>query len=131
KVLAHGLAIDRAEVSDRATIGFHVRHEPGEAGDVLRAGAGLGENGQDIAEGLADLGGEALGESFLLIPADDAAGDQDGAAAHHAVGIAARALPAWWLQDGQRPIGRGMRWCLHRSPPASASAAARWRRAKR
>ena len=79
---------------------------PGQPHDVLGAGVGLGEHGDDVAQRLADLAGHVGGrERAGLVPADLAADEHEPARRLDPVRVAARLRPARRLQapHGARP----------------------------
>ena len=90
KVAAHHCAVDSAQLLETGNVLGAVQDVPGHAGDVLRACAGLGQHGDDIAKRLGGLQDEVVALKLLLgVPADLAADKYLGAMG----GNAMRALP--------------------------------------
>ena len=80
-------------------------HVPSEPRDVLRAAASLRDHGQNVLQRLLDLRDEALGEGLVLVPADEAAGENEATASGDAVGVPFRFLPTGRLKNGERVAG--------------------------
>ncbi len=127
EVAAEDLAVDRTELPEGRTVGVHVGDVPGEAHEMLGSRPALGEDGADVEERLAHLGQEAVGEHAGLVPADDAAGDDEPASRRHAVGVALRLRPARRAAARGGPSPRRSR----RPPVLAASSAAIRRSSKR
>src|SRR3990172_1903234 len=100
-VLADQFAVGGADLVDRAEVLLLVGDVPGHADDVLGPAARLCENGQGVAQRLAELAGKRpLLEDALRIEGH-LSRDVDGGSAScgDAVRIALRAHPAGRLQD--------------------------------
>ncbi|GMO93048.1 hypothetical protein TM239_01490 [Bradyrhizobium sp. TM239] len=54
---------------------------------MLGPRAAFGKNDRDVARGLTDARHEAIGKTFLSVPADHAASDDDSPFRGHAIGI--------------------------------------------
>lgn len=71
KVLAHQLAVSRADIADTRRILILVGNEDQQAGDVFRGAAGLAHNGQNILESLSELVSEVVADqSAFFVPPD-------------------------------------------------------------
>src|SRR5512138_3350638 len=104
-VPAHQPAPDLAQLRPRRQIGRLVAAVGGEAADVLRPRAGLGEDGDDVLQRLLELRREALGLEHLLgVPADLAGDENQSAIGFDSIRVADGRLPALRMQDSHSVI---------------------------
>src|SRR4051812_24987838 len=84
-----------ADLGQAEPIFGNVGDVPGHPHDMLGARSVLGEDGEDVAQELAELAHQMLAlEPFLRIPADHAGGDDHPPFRRNAVGIALGPRPA-------------------------------------
>ena len=95
---AKNLAIGAAELFQAREIFLDVDDIPGQAHEMLRSSAALGEDIGNVAQRLTHLRNEIGRQMPLRIPADHAAGHHKAAIGGHAVGISFRHRPAARLQ---------------------------------
>ena len=88
KMVAEHRAIGRAELAAAGHILVHVDHVPGQAHDMLRARAALGQNREDVFQRLPRLRDKSFRKFLVLVPADHAADKDELAARLDAVGVA-------------------------------------------
>ena len=96
---AEDFAIDLPERLQVRQILFDIDDIPGEPNQMFGPRAAFGENGRDVAQGLADLRDKVGRQMTMSVPADHAAGHHEAAVGRHAVGISLRRRPAARLQD--------------------------------
>ena len=92
------------EFASAREIGGVVDAKGGYSANVVRLGAGLRQNGDDVLERLLELRNEFVALEFLVGISANLAGDEHDAAGRHAdaVGIADRRRPAGWKENPHR-----------------------------
>jgi hypothetical protein len=97
---AHDLAVGAADFAGGGAVLVAVNDVPRHARHVARLGARSGEDGDDVVERLAGLGGEVVAlELAARVPANLAGHEHQATLGGHAIGVAARLRPAFRLHD--------------------------------
>jgi hypothetical protein len=106
-MVAHRFAVNTAEGRPCFEIFVHVADVPSHPHNVPRRCAAFGENRGNVSKDLTRLADKVRRKSAMLIPADQAADEQELAARLDAVRIPFRPRPTGGLQNLVLPRARG------------------------